>query len=72
MIADVGKDETSTCDFGGNFTTLDHFTACTEHALASKISTRSLEWIIDSGASRHVIGAYSEFRSYTHLTSQDS
>ena len=33
---------------------------------------RSSEWIVDSGASRHVTGNASEFSSYTHLASPDS
>jgi hypothetical protein len=55
MIGDVGKnkviDETSTCELGGNFAALAHSSTSTKHALASKIFTRSLEWIIYSGAS---------------------
>jgi hypothetical protein len=36
-------------------------------ALASISTTRAPDWIVDSGASRHVTGAAREFSSYTHL-----
>jgi hypothetical protein len=62
-------DETITCDFEGNFATLIHYVKGTTHVLASKSHTRLLEWIIGSGASRHMTGTSSEFTSYTHLTS---
>ena len=42
------------------------------HALASISTTRSPEWIVDSGASRHVTGNASEFSSYTHLAMPES
>ena len=38
------------------------------HALASIPTRRSPEWIVDSGASRHVTGASTEFSFYHHLT----
>ncbi|KAJ6802344.1 uncharacterized protein M6B38_194815 [Iris pallida] len=41
-------------------------------ALVSMSSLRSSDWIIDSGASRHVTGNASEFFSYTHLASADN
>ena len=48
----------------GNITTYAYSAKGTSntHALAS-----TLEWIIDSGASRHVTGNAREFSSYTHL-----
>jgi hypothetical protein len=36
-------------------------------ALASIPTTRSSDWIVDSGASRHVTGVVGEFSSYSHL-----
>jgi hypothetical protein len=76
MVGDEGKKkiigETFTCNFEGNFATLAHSTIGTSHALASKSPTRSLEWIIDSSASRHVTGTYCEFTLYTHLTPPES
>ena len=41
-------------------------------ALASIPTTRSSDWIVDSGASRHVTGVAREFSSYTHLAVLDS
>ena len=82
IAGDGGKkamtDETSTYDPKGNFATFAHSATGTHsatgiaHALASIPPTRSLNWIIDSGASRHVTGASSEFTSYTHLTPPES
>ncbi|KAJ4737614.1 Transposon Ty1-H Gag-Pol polyprotein [Rhynchospora pubera] len=53
----------------GNIATYAHSTQGTSntHALASLSTNRSPEWIVDSGASRHVTGNISEFSSYTHL-----
>ena len=42
------------------------------HAFASISTSRSPEWIVDSGASRHVTGTASEFSSYTHLAVPES
>jgi GAG-pre-integrase domain len=41
-------------------------------ALASISTTRSQNWMVDSGASRHVTGAAREFSSYTHLAVPES
>jgi hypothetical protein len=41
-------------------------------ALKAIPTTRSSDWIVDSGASRHVIGAAREFSFYTHLVVKDS
>jgi hypothetical protein len=45
---------------------------CDTLALASISTSRSPDWIVDSGASRHVTGAAREFSSYTHLTVPES
>jgi len=50
----------------GNFASFAHT------ALASIPTTRSPDWIVDSGATRHVTGAAREFSSYTHLAVPDS
>jgi hypothetical protein len=44
----------------------------TTHALVSISIVRSPEWIVDSGASRHVAGNVREFSSYTHLKMPES
>jgi hypothetical protein len=44
----------------------------TTHALVSISIVRSPEWIVDSGASRHVTGNVREFSSYTHLKMPES
>jgi hypothetical protein len=41
-------------------------------ALASISTTRSPDWMLDSGASRHVTGVAREFSSYTHLAVSES
>jgi hypothetical protein len=41
---------------------------CDTLTLVSISSTRSSDWIVDSGASRHVISAVGEFSSYSRLT----
>jgi GAG-pre-integrase domain len=58
----------------GNTTPYAHSTKDIDntHALASISIIRSSEWIIDSGASRHVIGNACEFSSYTHLAMPES
>jgi hypothetical protein len=45
---------------------------CDTLALASISTSRSPDWIVDFGASRHVTGAAREFSSYTHLTAPES
>ena len=58
----------------GNIASFAHSATgtCDTRALASISTTRSPEWIIDSGASRHVTGAAGEFSSYTHLAVPES
>jgi Retrotransposon gag protein/Zinc knuckle len=45
---------------------------CDTLALASIFTSRSPDWIVDSGASQHVTGATREFSSYTHLAVPES
>jgi hypothetical protein len=58
----------------GNIVSFAHSATgiCDTLALASISITRSLDWIVDSGASRHVTGATREFLSYTHLVVPES
>ncbi|KAJ9550922.1 hypothetical protein OSB04_014967 [Centaurea solstitialis] len=53
----------------GNMAT--YANTCT-HALASIPTVRASEWIIDSGATRHVTGAHDEFLTYSHLAVPES
>jgi hypothetical protein len=69
------SEEASTSSFlWGNTATYAHSTKGTDktHALASISTVRSPEWIVDSGASRHVIDNAREFSSYTHLAMSES
>ncbi|KAK8940975.1 hypothetical protein KSP39_PZI010479 [Platanthera zijinensis] len=54
----------------GNVASLAHSIIGTREtlALASISNTRSQDWIVDSGASRHVTGDVKEFLLYTPLT----
>jgi hypothetical protein len=45
---------------------------CDTLALASIPTTRSSDWIVDSGTSRHVTGAAGEFSSYSRLAVSES
>jgi hypothetical protein len=57
----------------GDFTTYARSSTDTHaHALASIPTIRASEWIVDSGASRHVTGAHHEFLTYTHLAAPES
>ncbi|XP_020240779.1 uncharacterized protein LOC109819453 [Asparagus officinalis] len=64
-----GTEETSK----GNSATYAHPIKCTDdiHALASMSPDRSSEWIVDSGASRHVTGNASEFSSADSIQTAD-
>jgi hypothetical protein len=69
------SEEASTSSFPyGNTATYAHSTKGTDntHALVSISIVRSLEWIIDSSASRHITGNAHEFSSYTHLAMLES
>jgi hypothetical protein len=62
------NEEASTSSFPwGNTATYAHSTEGigNPHAFASISTTRSPEWIVDFGASRHVTGNAREFSSYT-------
>ena len=68
-------DDTSTSSSPrGNFAcfTQSATVVCDTLALASILTTRSPDWIVDSGATRHMTGAAREFSSYTHLAVPDS
>ncbi|XP_078162734.1 uncharacterized protein LOC144557937 [Carex rostrata] len=70
----VRDDASTSTSSRGNFASLAH-TATGTHdtfALASIPTTRSPDWIVDSGASRHVTGAVGEFSSYTRLAVPES
>lgn len=57
----------------GNIASYAHTDTGTHvHALASIPSLRTSDWIIDSGASRHVTGAQNEFLTYTHMVTPES
>jgi hypothetical protein len=66
-------DETSTSSSSrGNYASKSDFahsatSTCDILVLASIPTTRSSDWIVDSGASRHVTGAVGEFSSYSRL-----
>jgi hypothetical protein len=69
------SEEASTSSFSwGNTATYAHSTKGIDntHALASISTIRSPEWIVDSGASRHVTGNVHEFSSYTHMALPES
>ncbi|XP_078158748.1 uncharacterized protein LOC144554299 [Carex rostrata] len=70
----VRDDASTSTSSRGNFASLAH-TATGTHdtfALASIPTTRSPDWIVDSGASRHVPGAVGEFSFYTRLAVPES
>ncbi|KAF9672574.1 hypothetical protein SADUNF_Sadunf11G0056300 [Salix dunnii] len=70
----AGEDASTSTSSRGNFASYDHSAKGTHdtHALASISTSRSPEWIVDSGASRHVKGTASEFSSYSHLAVPES
>jgi Zinc knuckle len=65
----VLDDASTSASTRGNITSFTHsaISTCDILALASISTSRSPDWIVDSGASRHVTGAAREFSSYTHL-----
>jgi hypothetical protein len=71
-------DETSTSSSSkGNYAYKSDFAhsaigTCDTLALASIPITRSSDWIVNSGVSRHVIGAAGEFSSYPRLAVSES
>lgn len=69
-----GASEDASTSSRGNFASYAHSAKGTHdtHALASISTSRSPEWIVDSGASRHVTGTASEFSSYNHLAVPES
>jgi hypothetical protein len=77
-IAGEGKrvldDASTSASTRGNIASFAHSATgtCDTLALASISTSRSPDWIVDSGASRHVTGAAREFSSYTHLTAPES
>jgi Zinc knuckle len=77
-VASEGKrvldDASTSASSRGNIASFAHSATgiCDTLALASISTTRSPDWIVDSGASRHVTGATREFSSYTHLAVLES
>jgi hypothetical protein len=71
-------DETSTSSlFRGNYAYKSDFAhsatgTCDTLALTSIPTIRSSDWIVDSGASRHMTGAAGEFCSYSRLAVSES
>jgi hypothetical protein len=71
-------DETSTSSSSrGNYAYKSDFahsatSTCDILVLASIPTTRSSDWIVNSGASRHVTGAVGEFSSYSRLAVSES
>ncbi|KAF9661127.1 hypothetical protein SADUNF_Sadunf19G0035400 [Salix dunnii] len=70
----ANEDASTSTSSRGNFASYAHSAKGTHdtHALASISTSRSLEWIVETGASRHVIGTASEFSSYSHLVVLES
>jgi hypothetical protein len=71
-------DETFTSSSSrGNYAYKSYFAhlaigTCDKLALASIPTTRSSDWIVDSGSSRHVTDAAKEFSSYSRLAVPES
>jgi Retrotransposon gag protein len=70
----VLDDASTSASSRGNIASFTHSAIgiCDTLALASISTTRSPDWIVDYGASRHVTGAAREFSSYTHLAVPES
>jgi hypothetical protein len=70
----VLNDASTSASTRGNIASFAHSTTgtCDTLALASISTSRSPDWIMDFGASRHMTGVAREFSSYTHLTAPES